>query len=233
MDELQPQAAPPSRRDMLKVVTAVVCRARPADAVDPRLVQSPPGGRRFLTATEVTLLESVCEQIIPADPESGAKDAGVVNFINRQLAGLYRRFQGQYRQGLASLQQTSRKQFGKDFEQLSWDQQTALLTLLEWGRAPRELWRSSNQQQFFRLLCDHTMQGFYGSHALARRQGLSLDARVALQFPCGVDQDHVGAERPEAERDQDGEMAVLHWAGRIDSRRGRARSPRAPSSAAR
>src|SRR3989442_9180563 len=42
-----------------------------------------------LSVTEQSLLEKIVETIIPTDSDPGAKEAGVIYFIDRQLAGEY------------------------------------------------------------------------------------------------------------------------------------------------
>jgi gluconate 2-dehydrogenase gamma chain len=105
---------------------------------------------RFLTAAEGRTLDAICEQIIPADQTPGASWAGVVNFIDRQLMGPYRRQQAAYRSGLVAINEAAAK-FGKSFVDLDAARQTALLESLT-GPAKR----------FFATVIAHTMQGYYG-----------------------------------------------------------------------
>jgi len=97
---------------------------------------------RVLTVDQSKLLEALCEQIIPADQDPGAKEAGVIYFIDQQLAGPYQRFRTRYQQGLAAMP--------AEFLAWSFDQQTKYLQTIE-------------KTPFFQMLVDHTMQGFYGS----------------------------------------------------------------------
>ena len=106
---------------------------------------------RFLTADEARTLSALCEQIIPTDQDPGAAWAGVVNFIDRQLAGQYRDLQQAYRDGLAEIDRRSTQQFGRRFADLEWDRQTELLKTLE-----------KEKSAFFALVVTHTMQGYYG-----------------------------------------------------------------------
>ncbi len=139
------------------------------------------GKTRFFTQDEAKLVEAICEQIIPADKDPGAKDARVVIFIDRQLAGTYAQHQETYRRGLRALQEACLEQFGKSFEALAWDDQTKVLASLEAGRAPREIWKSPSGAEFFNLVLEHTKQGFYGSpqhggnHNYVSFQMLGLD----------------------------------------------------------
>lgn len=148
-----------------------------------RIDRTPPGGWRFFTADEALLVEAVAEQIIPADQDAGAKQAGVVSFIDRQLASPYRRFQEKYRAGLECLQATSRQMFGKPFGDLAWHDQTALLESLEAGRAAKELWTGPSAAEFFSLVRDHTMQGFYGSPRHGGNRNYCSYKMLGLEYP--------------------------------------------------
>jgi len=106
---------------------------------------------RFLTEAEGNTLEAICERIIPTDQTPGAAWAGVVNFIDRQLMGPYRRQRDAYRAGLAEIERIAADKFGKGFASLGVQQQTALLESLE-----------GNARRFFSTVIAHTMQGYYG-----------------------------------------------------------------------
>jgi gluconate 2-dehydrogenase gamma chain len=117
---------------------------------------------RFLTVDEARTLAAVSDQIIPADQDAGASWAGVVNYIDRQLCGPYESLQSIYRRGLAGVNQSSRTLYGKMFADLEASQQIALLHRLEDGKAPGALWKRISSAEFFGLVLDHTMQGYYG-----------------------------------------------------------------------
>jgi len=160
----------PTRREAMKVLSVVAAGALAgmplAIAADEGAAQhdgTPAGTTRFFTLDEAKLVEAISEQIIPADKDPGAKDARVVIFIDRQLLGPYARHQATYRRGLRALRDTCRRQFGKPFEALAWNDQTKVLAALELGRAPRDLWKSPTAAEFFNLVLEHTKQGFYGS----------------------------------------------------------------------
>jgi gluconate 2-dehydrogenase gamma chain len=106
---------------------------------------------RYLTAAEGRTLEAICEQIIPTDQTPGAAWAGIVNFIDRQLMGPYRRQRGVYRAGLMEIDRASAGKFGKDFAALDAQQQIELLQSLADGG-----------KRFFSMVIVHTMQGYYG-----------------------------------------------------------------------
>ena len=118
---------------------------------------------RFLTDREASILIAISEQFIPADKDPGATDANVINFFDKQLKGYYTRYQEIYRKGLQYIESAAMKIFGKSFIDMEWEQQTRLLESMEAGKLPAEDWKDIDQKFFFRLLLDHTMQGFYGS----------------------------------------------------------------------
>jgi len=117
---------------------------------------------RFLTVDEARTLAALCDQIIPADEDPGAAWAGVVNYIDRQLCGPLEHLCSSYRRGIAAVDQSSRLLYGSAFAELSADRQVELLTLMEQGKAPVEAWKQIASTDFFDLLVNQTMQGFYG-----------------------------------------------------------------------
>ena len=108
---------------------------------------------RFFSAEEATLTDAIVEQIIPTDEWPGAKDAGITNFIDKQLVGPFSRFKEEYRSGLKSIMATCQNIHGKKFEELTWDEQTEFLKELE----------NEADRSFFGLIRNHTMAGYYGS----------------------------------------------------------------------
>lgn len=105
---------------------------------------------RILNEAELTTLEAVCEQVIPADQDPGAAWAGVVNFIDRQLAGFYREHRNAYQSFLAQVERRA----GGNFAQVPPEKQLEILNAIE----EDDLVKGS-----FALVVSHTMQGFYGS----------------------------------------------------------------------
>lgn len=124
-----------------------------------------------LTPQELALVEAIADQIIPPDASPGGKQAGVARFIERQLRGPYRRFAAVYREGLTRIDSTSRALHGRSLANLPFDGQTSVLAALESDRVPGGIWKPGQAAEFFRLIADHCMQGFYGSP----RHGGNLD----------------------------------------------------------
>ena len=106
----------------------------------------------FLSDAHARTLASLCDQIIPADEFPSASQAGVVNYIDRQLARHYQRHQSAYREGLDAADEMSRKHFGLSFADASTGQQLQIALSLE-----------KDKRAFFELVREHTMEGYYGS----------------------------------------------------------------------
>jgi len=158
-----------SRRKFLQTAMAV------AAATGPGIGCSKAGSPwRFLTVDEARTLAALCDQIIPPDQDPGAAWAGVVNYIDLQLCGPLEDLRGSYRQGIAAVDRSSRVLYGTDFADLTADRQIELLTRMEQGRTPVEAWEQISSTEFFELLLDQTMQGFYGDprHG-GNREGVS------------------------------------------------------------
>ena len=185
-----------SRRKVLKVAAvaaAGVAVGVGAPAVLNRaLLSSQPPRWRFLTDAEASLLDSVCAQIIPTDQDPGAREAGCVTFIDRQLVGAHQRFAEQYRAGLAALAATCQALHGKSFEEVSAAEQIALLEKLEAGQVPKEHWKVVSPAEFFQLVCDHCMQGFYGSPRHGGNKDYVSYRMLGLAYPNIVGQNRYG-----------------------------------------
>lgn len=109
----------------------------------------------WLTADDARLIEAIADQIVPADDAPGALAAGVVYYIDRQLAGPLQRFQATYRSSIPLFRAACLERTGREFTALNFAERTAFLRSIENDR--------SALAAFFGLVVDHTMQGFYGS----------------------------------------------------------------------
>ena len=145
------------------------------------------GGRRgfFLTGAEWATAEALCECLIPADADPGAREAGAVEFIDRQLVGPYRRHQQAYRQGLVAVEGASRTLFNQGFVGLVPLRQTQLVASLERDDVPQGAWlaRSPSPRAFFELLLEHTLQGFYGDPRHGGNRDAASWKMVGLPYP--------------------------------------------------
>lgn len=141
-------------------------------------------GRRFFTDAERRCVDALVARLIPADDLGpGAREAGVVDFIDNQLAGSYGRgerwymkgpfadgletqgYQGEhppaglYRAALDALDAHCRgKLDGRVFAELSEDEQDAVIKQIE----DEELELGGvSATAFFDMLQDNTIEGFF------------------------------------------------------------------------
>jgi len=105
-----------------------------------------------LTGAQARTLTVLCDQIIPADEFPGATQAGVLTYLDRQLARHYSRYQDAYRDGLAQTETICRERFGCGLADASSSQQLEIAVALE-----------KQTPEFFELVRRHTLEGFYGS----------------------------------------------------------------------
>ncbi|MBL8173600.1 MAG: gluconate 2-dehydrogenase subunit 3 family protein [Bryobacterales bacterium] len=110
---------------------------------------------KTLTEAEAAIVIALTEAIIPADKDPGAKEAGVVQFIDTQLAGPLKRYRPRYRRELPIIDEACRAATGKPLALLQLSERTAFLEQVDKGEIAGG--------PFFQLIVDHTMQGFYGA----------------------------------------------------------------------
>ena len=134
---------------------------------------------RSLTADEADTLASLCNQIIPEDQDLGAASAGVVNYIDVQLSSHLKRMKEVYRWGIAQLNDLSFERYGKRFASLSDQQQIEFLTTIDSNQA----WKDTSLHEFFRIVVDHTMQGFYGDPRHGGNRNRASWAMLKLAYP--------------------------------------------------
>ena len=101
------------------------------------------------TAREI---EALAAQIIPTDDSPGAREAGVIYFIDRALGGPEREKQAIYKQGLAAVQDTRKSLFAGS---------TSIVSLS--GEQCEQLIRAIETTEFFQTLREHTVMGFFGN----------------------------------------------------------------------
>jgi gluconate 2-dehydrogenase gamma chain len=113
---------------------------------------------RFFSNAEADTLAAICDQIIPPDQDPGASQAGVVQFIDRQLTGFHRKLRPQYRNGIRAINDLARKANGREFASLGAEAQLDVLNAIE-----QEKLGDRSVRTFFNTVVNHTMQGYYGS----------------------------------------------------------------------
>jgi gluconate 2-dehydrogenase gamma chain len=178
-----------SRRDFMKVAAlGAGSLSLVAGCTTPRQTD-----RMFLSDDEASVMGSIADQIIPPDEWPGGRDAGVVTFIDRQLAGPYRRFQQDYRKGLAAITDTCVRRYGKHFEALTGGQQTSFLQDMESGRLEEGTWKNGFHRRFFELLRSHSLQAYYGSPRHGGNKNYASYKMMGLDYPQIIGQNRKGS----------------------------------------
>ena len=97
----------------------------------------------FFTNAEAACVMALCEQIIPADEHGGgATEAGVINYIDRQLVAVFDYDQVVYQLGISALQANCLELHGQRIESMgpAWPNtirtqfEGTILPKSEWGR---------------------------------------------------------------------------------------------------
>lgn len=179
-----------ARRGLLKALAVGVPGAvwAPHAAAAPEATPAPapaPPNRtlKFFNAQEALAMDAIAARLIPADELGpGAKEAGVTQFVDGQLAGAWGAGEQFYRQGpfeagtpeqgyqlsftpaemfrrgLAALDAAARKQDGKPYAELDAQRQDAWLHDMQAGKPDFSPLPSA---VFFQALLDATIEGFF------------------------------------------------------------------------
>jgi gluconate 2-dehydrogenase gamma chain len=127
-------------------------------------------GLQFLNAAEARAVEAMAARVIPGDDrDPGAREAGVLTYIDRALAGTYRSAQPVYRRGLWELERLCRGRHGGSFADLGADLQDEVLG--EIGEPPPTHPQFSSEDagphasgvlyELFAHVRRHTIEGFF------------------------------------------------------------------------
>lgn len=159
-----------------------------------KLGKTTPPRWQFFSDEEAALLAEICEQLIPRDDTVGATDAGVIRYIDRQLAGNLVRHQETYRRGLVSFHQACVAESGAPFLALAVEKKVEALRRVEMGRSAEKHWSDPTPQEFFRLVLIHTMQGFYGPARHGGNRDYVSYKILGLNYPQVVGQNRYRKE---------------------------------------
>lgn len=115
---------------------------------------------QFFTEAEYRVVERTCELIIPSDGTPGAREAGVSEFVDF-MASVDRKLQVPLRDGLNWVEARCRILYGTGFVKLDRERQEEFFTHLAYA----ERFRPGEEQgrQWFRLMRDYAVMGFYSS----------------------------------------------------------------------
>jgi gluconate 2-dehydrogenase gamma chain len=119
---------------------------------------------RFFTETEAGIVAAACARIFPSDSAGpGAHEAGVVIYIDRQLAGPYGRDKFRYTQGPFESSVPEHGYQGKESPREVYRSGLAMLAGFAEFTAERqdEKLRTIENTVFFRFLRTHTIEGMF------------------------------------------------------------------------
>jgi gluconate 2-dehydrogenase gamma chain len=127
----------------------------------------------FFNEAEARDVEALAARIVPGGPaDPGAREAGVLVYIDRAVEGAYRELQAAYRQGLAELARHCRGEARAPFADLPTDRQDALLAELdelalgmEAGEEPATDPRRVVLARLYAMVRQHTLEGLFGDPA--------------------------------------------------------------------
>ncbi len=167
----------------------------------------------FFTAEEAAEIEAITARIIPTDETPGAREAGIVYFIDRGLATFGADDQKTYREGLPDLQARVTQMFpsASKFSSLAAEQQDEVLhSFDENSGAPRQAFRTRpGAQNFFETLRQQTIAGFLidpdygGNHDGVGWKVIGRGREHMFQAPFGYyDKDYPGWQPVAKEADK-------------------------------
>ncbi|MEA2333286.1 MAG: gluconate 2-dehydrogenase gamma chain [Thermoleophilaceae bacterium] len=172
----------------------------------------------FLNRAEAATVEALACRIMPGDEaDPGAREAGVVTYIDRGLAGFFRDQQGFYRQALRELDRHCEERHGRRFSELDIGEQDDVVGELD-GLAQADV-GGSLLGRLFALVREHTVQGMFCDPAYGGNRdgvGWRLVGFPGAQWGYRVEQMRPGFDataiplstladlRERAERDADG-----------------------------
>jgi gluconate 2-dehydrogenase gamma chain len=125
-------------------------------------------------------IEALAAVILPSQDGPGAREAGVIHFIDRALGSFDKHQAGLYREGLEAAQASRRKLFPRS---------STIASLSEAQQI--ELVKSIESTPFFEALRTHTVLGFLGNASYGGNANgagwayIGFDDRMAFQPPFG------------------------------------------------
>jgi len=181
-----------TRRDRLSRCTALAALPEVVSALQHAHTVKGSSRANFETLDPATAgeIEAIAAQIIPFVDGPGAREAGVIYFIDRALSTFAADDVDMYRAGMLHLQQKRRELFpdSTTIATLSAEQQMMLIRAIETSR-------------LFDLLRTHTVLGFLGNPSYGGNRGgvgwqqIGFDSRMAYQPPFGYyDAEEVAAK---------------------------------------
>ena len=117
-------------------------------------------GGAFFNQEDAATIAAFTERLMPgAAGKPGAREAGVLRYIDLALAGAYADLQDFYRRSLAQLDAYCRKTYQESFRRLYAARQDEVITALERDQVTGFTWPSG--LEFFNIIRTHTMEGLF------------------------------------------------------------------------
>jgi gluconate 2-dehydrogenase subunit 3-like protein len=130
-----------------------------AERLEVGVVETANGHGAFFNEEDAATIAAFTERLMPGAPgKPGARDAGVLNYIDLALAGAYSDQQDFYRRGLAHLDTRCRGNYRRPFVHLTPVEQDKVIGTLEQGKAGAFTYPTG--QAFFNTARTHTMEGY-------------------------------------------------------------------------
>jgi gluconate 2-dehydrogenase gamma chain len=166
-----------------------------------------------LTPEQARQVEAVASQIIPTDDTPGAREAGVVHFIDRALKTFASGAVPVYEKGIVHLNEltTANCPGVKSFADASAEQQEAVLEKLveESGNGGYRWMGAGNSSNFFETIRLHTIWGFLadpsagGNRDYAGWKAIGRDPEFTFSAPFGYyDKNYPGWQAAKAEAEK-------------------------------
>lgn len=141
---------------------------------------STPPPFQTLDAATAAEIDAITSQIVPSTDGPGAREAGVVYFIDRALSTFDADLREAYRTGMTGVQQKRKEMFptSASIAALTSEQQIHLMHAIE-------------STEFFELLRTHTLYGFLGNPSYGGNRDhvgwklIGLEDRMAYEPPFG------------------------------------------------
>lgn len=146
------------------------------------------GGFAILNAADAADVEALTSQIVPSDETPGAREAGVVYFIDRGLATFFARFHASFLGGLREFQAACRERHPDvaSFAALSSERQIEFLGTVDQTRF-------FDQARLLTLCALFSMPKYGGNRGGAGWQLLGFEDQHVFQPPFGYyDRDYPG-----------------------------------------
>jgi gluconate 2-dehydrogenase alpha chain len=113
----------------------------------------------WFSKAQADIAAAMFERMFPRDTDPGAREIGVVQFVDRALAGIDADKQPVYRRGLQALEDEARARFATPFVDCTDDQQDVILQALE--QSTLRVMEVGEQQELFSIFLQHLREGLF------------------------------------------------------------------------